>query len=295
VRLTPERALAACERDLKRLGRSPCTISNTLSVARGFVARFGAHTDVDDVRAFLADAGARLKASSQAAMLARLRCFFSTLVRLALLRADPSAGLTVERPRVRASQLLSEASVGALLSAAARPCTNAERDRARALRDRVAIELLYGLGLRASELRATLVSDVDLKRGQLFVRRAKGGRPEPLPVPPSAVAAVRRYLADGRPALARGHDEGRLVLQNDGRPLPKTGVNRLVSRVGRKAGLKVHPHALRRAVATHLVERAVPITAVQRLLGHERLETTQIYVEVDRAALRRAVETLERT
>jgi integrase/recombinase XerD len=270
----------------------------------------------EDVRGFLAARqAAGVSAVTQAGELSHLRTFFTALVRLGLAPADPTDGLRVRRPPPKPHRLVTEGEVARLLAAASASNTGgklyragcAKRDRpdlrprevepfllACARRDRAALELLYGLGLRSSEVSGAMVLDLDLTAGSLLVRRAKRGQPERLPLPPSSLPHLRAWLG-ARPLLARGAEEGRLLLRNDGRPyVPVRGINKLLASVARRAGVvSVHPHALRRAVASHLVRAGAPILAVQQLLGHAELTTTQLYVEVEREDLRRAVETLE--
>ena len=292
-----EAALAACERDLRRLNRSAGTITQVLAVAEKFLGGVKgtvAQVTLDDVRAYLAERMPGIAASTHVTELGRLRSFFQALARLRLVPADPTVGLRLDRPSPPAHLLLTEADVARLLGAADAMADADAQGRALALRDRAVIELLY-CGLRSHEVRAALVTDLDVREGLLLVRRAKGGRPDFLPLPRPTVALLRRYMAQARPRLAHGRDLGHLLLREDGRPFVwANGINRLVSRVARKAEVRAHPHALRRGIASHLVERGVPVPLVQRYLGHERITSTQLYVEVERSALRRAVETLER-
>jgi integrase/recombinase XerC len=291
-----EAALAACERDLRRLNRAPAFVTQVGAVARAFLARSArlvAEITRDDVRAFLAERRPLVSASTQVTELGRLRSFFQALARLRLVPDDPTLAVRLAPAPPPVHLLLTEADVQRLLAAADAAPGADPRVRALALRDRAALELLY-CGLRSAEVRAALVTDFDRREGALLVRRAKGGRPDLLPLPRPTAALLRRYLG-ARPRLAGDLDPRHLVLREDGLPFARAStVNRLVSRVARKAGVKVHPHALRRAIASHLVERGVPVPLVQRYLGHERIASTQLYVEVERAALRRAVETLKR-
>lgn len=290
-----ERALEACERDLRRLNRSPATITSVLVAARSFLARVGrrpvGRLRLDDVRTFLAAQDVR--PSTVATLVSRLRCFFQALLRLGLVKLDPTARLPLDRPPPAAPLLLTVEQVADLLAAAWPRATNNVRVRARALRDRVVIELLY-CGLRSSEVRLAQVGDLDPRRGELLVRRAKGGRPDLLPLPRPTLVLLQHYLAAERPRLARGRDQGRLVVGDDGAPVRRaTNITAIVNRVARRAGVRCHPHALRRAVASHLAEAGVPMPLVQRYLGHARIGTTQVYVEVERVALHRAVKVLD--
>ncbi len=154
--------------------------------------------------------------------------------------------------------------------------------RPQGLRDRAILETLYASGVRVSELVGLDVDDLDLRRGELRVvgkgdkeRLALLGRP--------AVAALRRYLADGRPALQReGRATRALFLNRLGGRLSVRSVSEMVRRAGRSAGLsqRVTPHLLRHTFATHLLDGGADLRAVQELLGHESIATTQIYTHV---------------
>ncbi len=304
---------------MTRLGFSAVHRNDVLLVAGAFLAfvkKRVASVDVDDVRAFLAARREHgVSATTQAGELSRLRTFFAALVRLGLASRDPTEGMWVRRS-TPVRLVVSEKDVGRLLEAALsvplrervslvkvlhrerRPLAADEVEPvflATAKRDRAALELLYGLALRSAELRAARVTDLDLVDGTLLVRRAKRGEPERLPLPPALIPPLRAWL-EARPLLARGEDEGRLLVRNDGRPYAHaSGVNKLVNRVAARARVSVHPHALRRGVATHLVRAGTSIAAVQRLLGHQKLDTTAIYVGVSREELAKAVATLDRT
>lgn len=294
------RALEAADRDLARLGRSPVTRKDLALVARAFfraVSRPLDKIDKDDVRVFLADCRTRgLAPCTQAGYLGHLRMFFAALERCGLVASNPTEGISLPRAEPRPYRLLSEQDVAKLFAAALDVPEGYPIVLARARRDRATLELLYGLALRSSEVRAARVLDLDLCGGTLLVRRAKNGQPERLSLPPTSVPQLRAYL-DTRPLLARGgRDEGRLLLTNEGLPFNQpSAVNKLLTRVANRAGVWTHPHALRRGVATHLVRAGAPILAVQDLLGHAQLGTTAIYVQVERHDLRRAIDTLDRT
>lgn len=272
------RALAAYERVLARRGFAPATIRSRRYLLLRFLAAVrGRHlgwlTRVDVERYLAARAGA-VCSTSLGTETSAVRHFLATLVDEGLLRRSAATDLPVPRARPDAPVVLSPADVTALLAAA----SSGARGRLwSGLRDRAALELLYGVGLRASELRSARVVDLDLEEGTLLVRRAKRGRERVLPVPPAARPHLRDYLARARPRLvrfsARG-DTGHLLLGDRGGPLPEHGVFELVARVARRAGVRAHPHALRRALATHLVRAGTSVLAVQELLGHQHVDTT---------------------
>jgi len=151
------------------------------------------------------------------------------------------------------------------------------------LRDRALLEVLYGTGLRVSELAAMTTADVD---GATFIRvRGKGDKERAVPIGRQASQAAARYVDEGRPALA-GPDSGdALWLGVRGGRLDPRGIRRVV-----RDRLGTFPHALRHSYATHLLERGADLRSVQDLLGHSELATTQIYTAVTREHLRNTYE-----
>ncbi|MCA8920660.1 MAG: tyrosine-type recombinase/integrase [Planctomycetes bacterium] len=229
--------------------------------------------------------------------LSRLRVLFRLLVHDGLLASDPTQGLRValEAPVLL---VLSPAQVSRLLAEASRelPARRSLAVRAAiASRNRLVLELLYALGLRASELCGLRAVDVDLAEGYVRFARVKGGKAAELPLPTSVVPWVERYLLDGRPRLAGDESlaAGRLLLTERGRPLTPNHLGRILDRVAARAGVRAYPHALRRSVASHLVQGGATLPAVQHLLGHRSLNTTQRYVRLGLVDLRAAVEVLE--
>jgi integrase/recombinase XerC len=161
----------------------------------------------------------------------------------------------------------------------------------RALRDRAMLELLYGSGLRVAELCALDVGD--LAAGDRLVRvRGKGDRPRVVPVGDPCLRAVVAYLRRGRPQLlARGRSEERaLFLNRFGGRLSARAVRSVVGRAAAAAGLGVRlsPHGLRHSFATHLLDGGADLRAVQEMLGHRRLATTQLYTHLTMGRIRQA-------
>ncbi len=155
------------------------------------------------------------------------------------------------------------------------------------LRDRAVLELLYGAGLRVSELVGLRPGDLDLEAGLVRVL-GKGGKERVVPTGGQAVQAVERYLARGRAHLGRRQDHEALLVNNRGGRLTRRGVFLIVRRHAEPLGLPdwVGPHALRHAFATHLVEGGCDLRTVQELLGHQRIATTAIYTHVAGTHLR---------
>ncbi len=293
-----ERALAVFERDHVRRGLSPATLRGRLYTAKRFL-RF---TDqpvkgvtVRIIREYLAfRSSSGLAANSLALELGHLRAFFRSLNQLGKVKTDPTVGLSVLESDPLPPLVLSRESVIKMLAASSE-VQRPQRSKAIALRDRACLELLYGAGLRASEAKAIRVVDLRLDDGTLLVRRAKRGVSRVLPLPKSALPHLESYLREGRPALAagRGLDQGHLLLTKFGTPLGKLTLGQRVTSIAKRAGVEAHPHAFRRALATHLVQEGVTVEAVRQILGHADLETTARYLAVERSELRTTVALLD--
>lgn len=150
------------------------------------------------------------------------------------------------------------------------------------------LELMYAAGLRASEVGALKVNDLNETLASLIVT-GKGRKQRVVPIGTPALTWTKRYLRESRPMLARwgdGRDRFRLLLSFSGRPLERVAVWQIVRRAAARAGLrKIHPHILRHSFATHLVIGGADLRVVQELLGHADIGTTQIYTQVDRTKL----------
>ncbi len=163
------------------------------------------------------------------------------------------------------------------------------------LRDRALFELAYASGLRAEELVSTDLDSLDFDSEVVRVE-GKGGRTRLVPVGEPALRALERYLAKGRPALTDADTErgGALFLSKSGRRLSSSDVRRRLRTWARLAALaspalaEAHPHALRHSFATHLLEGGADLRAIQELLGHATISTTQVYTRVESSRLRSA-------
>ncbi|MFQ3586924.1 MAG: tyrosine recombinase [Fimbriimonadaceae bacterium] len=156
------------------------------------------------------------------------------------------------------------------------------------LRDRAAMELIYGAGLRISEAVGLRMEEVDLDQGALRVT-GKRGKTRWVPMPEVTVAWLKRYLESGRPALVR-RPTALVFLSDRGLPWRRTTVGLRLGRYARQAGLPagVSPHTLRHTYAVHLLKGGADLRAVQELLGHESIATTQVYTQLDLDAVRKA-------
>jgi integrase/recombinase XerD len=239
---------------------------------------------VEHVRALHKEQG--LQPSSITRHLATLRVFFRFMLAEGRIERDPTLVLETPTRWKRLPGVLSPNQMKKLLKAPA-----PEHGRLW-LRDQAMLELMYGAGLRASEVGGLLLKEYNPTLGVLLVT-GKGNKQRMTPIGEPAQLAVEQYLKELRPELAHfddGRDEGRVLLSNTGRPLERVAVWQIVRKNARNAGLKnVHPHMLRHSFATHLLAGGADLRVVQELLGHSDIATTQIYLHVDRTQLRQVV------
>jgi integrase/recombinase XerC len=221
-------------------------------------------------------------AASAARALAAWRSFSRFCVRRGLLATDPARAIAFPRLPKRLPRTLPSLDLSAALD-------RVSGGDPASLRDRALLELAYSSGLRLSELVGLNRGDVD--RGAELLRvRGKGRRERIVPSGPGALAALDRYLASG--GRAAGRPDEPLFLNPARRRLSGRTVQRVVKRrLGEIAGgLGVTPHALRHSFASHLLDRGADLRAIQELLGHRSLASTQVYTHVSRARLRKAYE-----
>jgi integrase/recombinase XerC len=238
----------------------------------------------DDVRGFLAERHARDSAASLGRRLAALRSFFRFLVREGALAADPSAGIPAPRAPRRLPRPLAVDDCHVLMTPAREASAATEQPSGAELRDAALAELLYGAGLRVGELVALDVRDVDLTCGEVRVM-GKGGKERIVPLPAAARAALEAWLAPRRRPGVLGEPLFTALRARRGeapRRLDARDVRRRLARRALAAGLadRVHPHRLRHSYATHLLDMGADLRAIQELLGHASLSTTQKYTAV---------------
>jgi integrase/recombinase XerD len=237
----------------------------------------------DDVVAWLErQRKAGRKASTVARRMAALRGFYAHLLRERLVARDPTEH--IEQPRLSRPlpKTLSREAVATLVEAP-------DVTTPRGLRDRTLLELLYASGLRASECLALRVRDVNRNAGYLQAM-GKGRKERLVPIGAEALAWLDRYLAIARPALLGPGRESPLIFVNPrGRALSRQSLWQLVLRAARRAGLRqrVSPHTLRHCFASHLLEGGADLRAVQAMLGHADIATTQIYTHLPSSTIRR--------
>ena len=215
-----------------------------------------------------------LSPRSSARAVASTRGFYRFLVRDGQVAASPAEDLHGGRPWPSLPRYLSPDEVDRLIEQPDTTTPLGERDRAM-------LELMYATGLRVSELVALKAADLSLSGGYLTTT-GKGGKQRLVPLGDRAAAAIRHYQQEARPAIARAGSPPRLFLNGRGGALSRVGFWKILKAYVRKAGLRrdVSPHVLRHSFATHLLERGADLRAIQMMLGHADLSTTQIYTHV---------------
>jgi integrase/recombinase XerD len=209
------------------------------------------------------------------------RGFFTYMIAQGHLEEDPAAHIDAPKAWKTLPKVLDSADVDALMAAP-------DRSHPRGRRDAAMLELLYATGLRVSELLRLRLGDIHLDAGYLRCW-GKGSKERVVPLGSQADAAVQQYLADGRPVLLQGRRSEFLFVNRQGGALSRQGFWKRLKHYGIQAGIAqpLSPHVLRHSFATHLLENGADLRAVQLMLGHSDISTTQIYTHVNRERLKR--------
>jgi integrase/recombinase XerD len=221
-----------------------------------------------------------LAAASIARAMSALRGWFRFLTREHIVETNPLGSLAKTRRPVRLPKTLTMQEVTALLTLPLRSTAEDHRDRAM-------LELLYASGLRISELIGLSLSQLDLSLGSLRVL-GKGSKERIVPMGQAARNAVNDYVEQSRPLLLKGRSARAVFVSRRGTALTRQGCWKLVRQRARRAGIAkaISPHMLRHSFATHLLEGGADLRAVQAMLGHADIATTQIYTQVERSRLK---------
>jgi site-specific recombinase XerD len=283
-----EAALLAFARDQNRRGVAAATKraygADLTELASWATARGSEPTDLRyrDLRGFAAALSGRgLAKASIARKLAAVRSFFDGLVKAGAIESNPAELLPTPKREQRLPRALGRDQVAALL----------DRIPARTpleIRDRAMFELAYSCGLRAEEIVNLDLESIDFEGEQLRVL-GKGSKERLAPIGEPAQRALRRYLEKGRHALADQRGEPALFLSRTGRRLSTSDVRRRLQKWVSELAMagRISPHALRHSFATHLLEGGADLRAIQELLGHSSVTTTQVYTRVEPSRLRR--------
>jgi integrase/recombinase XerC/integrase/recombinase XerD len=287
-----EAALEAFDRDLRRRAVAPKTRRAYGIDAMQFAAWASprglapASVEVRALRRYAASLSGRGNAPSTVARkLAALRALFRVQAEIGARPDNPAELLTAPKRGRPLPRVLKPAEVATLLDRI--PATTPLE-----LRDRALFELAYASGLRAEELVSLQLGAVDFDAETVRVH-GKGQKTRLVPAGEHALRAIERYLASARPALEAG-DAHELFLSKSGRALSTSDVRRRLRTWARHAAAQApaltdaHPHALRHSFATHLLEGGADLRAIQELLGHATISTTQVYTRVESARLRSA-------
>jgi integrase/recombinase XerD len=265
------RTLEAYGRDLKRL----------VDYAKRSGIDDAARLTPSQLREFvyeLKDQG--LQATSIRRTLSGIRTYFGFLIAEGHVSADPTEQVEMPKTWRKLPGVLSREDVERILEAP-------EIGDRLYWRDKALLEFAYASGVRVSELATLKVRDVDLQEGVATVF-GKGAKERMVPIGRSARRALDVYLRETRPALAGREGQGTVFLNAQGRPLTRMGIWKILRKHVKRAGVRkrVTPHTLRHCFATHLLEGGADLAAVQEMLGHADISTTQIYTHVDREYLR---------
>jgi len=234
-----------------------------------------------DLRAFihsLFDAG--LSPVSINRKISTIKSFFRFMTIYGHREKDPTNDLELLKVGRKLPVTLSISEVESIIEAA-------DENTPLGLRDRVCLELLYGAGLRISELLTLKNSDLDLDNGLIRVI-GKGNKQRIVPIGNKGIRAIRRYFANGRPVIVKQRSSSFLILNVRGKSLSRMGFLKILRKYRLKSGIskRVTPHMFRHSFATHLLEAGADLRVVQELLGHADIVTTQIYTHVEREYLK---------
>jgi tyrosine recombinase XerC len=260
---------------------SPFTLRNYRSDLLHFAAFLEAQEGVDVLEAdrfmarrylgMLREEG--MATASLARKVSTIRSFYRFLVREGKTESSPLTGLVAPKRERKLPTILSKDDLHSLIEAAAETTPQG-------LRNRALLELMYASGVRLAEVAALNAGQIDLEERTVIVR-GKGNKERMVLLGEPAIAAIRRYVMNGRPMLAAGAEDA-LFLNRDGGRLSGRSIQHVVRRHALKAGLETHvwPHLLRHSFATHLLDGGAELRVVQDLLGHASAQTTQIYTHV---------------
>ena len=220
----------------------------------------------------------RLSVGTQANRLAAVRKFFSWLLSEQQIAYKPASTLQLpKQPQRLPRSVLTKTEARRLIEAT--PTT-----KPRDIRDRAILETLYATGIRRAELIALTLYDADLQTATLRIEHGKGNTKRVVPLTQSAIGALKLYLEAARSLFVREAGQVRLfVSSRSGGPLDDDDIVRIVTKAANRAGLSKHvtPHTLRHTCATHLLKGRADIRQIQKLLGHRRLSSTEIYTRVE--------------
>lgn len=253
-----------------------------------FVQKYRGKRDINyvekqDIEAFLKSLRNKgLSAKSSSRKLSSLKGFHKFLLMEKLTDSDITSDFETPKTTKKLPEVLSVEEVFALIE---KTSGSSPLD----LRNQALLELIYGSGLRVSELLNIKVQDIHLTG--LYVRiEGKGSKERHVPLGELSISALTKYLAEGRPHLLKNPNATYVFLNQYGNRLSRQGFFKLLKKLGKDAGIDkdISPHTLRHSFATHLLEAGVDLRMLQELLGHEDISTTQIYTHISQKRLKEA-------
>ena len=236
-------------------------------------------SDLQHFAAGLHDIG--IHPRSQARILSGIKSFFRFLIIEDYLKADPSELLEGPKIGFKLPEVLTVEEIDRIISAVDRSKTEGQRNRA-------ILETLYSCGLRVSELVTLKLSDLYFDEGFIKVE-GKGSKQRLVPISPRAINEIKLYIPDrNQIEVKKGHEDFVFVSQRRGKGLSRIMIFHMIKELAEKAGItkNISPHTFRHSFATHLLEGGANLRAIQCMLGHESIATTEIYTHIDRNMLR---------
>lgn len=243
------------------------------------------HVELADIQEFMAglhDLG--ISPRSQARIVSGLRSFFRFMRMEGYIEDDPTELLEAPLIGLHLPEFLTVEEIDAMVA-------SIDADSEEAVRNRAIIEVLYGCGLRVSELCNLEIGRVDFRQGLVLVE-GKGSKERLVPMSDVALTLISDYIRDDRSALPVKPGEENIVFLNvRGHRLTRQMIFTILRRLADDAGITqvISPHTLRHSFATHLLEGGANLRAIQQMLGHETIATTEIYLHLDKTALRREI------
>lgn len=235
------------------------------------------HDTIEDYLKYLKGYGKSSATLSRCA--ASLKCFFDHLMSCRVISANPASKLTLDKHARRLPQILTSKEVEKFLE-------QPNQTDAKGIRDKAMLELLYATGIRVTELISLDCSDINLSAGIIDCKN--GDKERVIPMYSVAVKALRDYMENVRPMMIAENDETALFVNVNGSRMSRQGFWKIVKAYQKKANIKkdITPHTLRHSFAAHLLENGADIRAIQEMLGHADISSTQIYTKVVKKQLK---------
>ena len=267
---------------MKHKGYSPNTLTGTrkrLSYYSAFLREVldkkALHATEDDIEKYVLRIKQTLKPGTIRLRLSRIRGLYRFLHKEGFILKNPTLNLLVLKKENLPKDVPDESVIRYLLN-------QPDEHTYHGIRDRAILELMYSSGLRNKEVRDLKVGDIDLKEHTVKITCGKGQKGRTVPLGKKAAESIQKYLEITRPKYQRTKSQDYLFLSERGNPLPEGAINEMLLKYKAKSELtkKINPHALRHACALHMLRGGAPIEAVQEMLGHRQLTTTQIYTRL---------------